>query len=348
MRIVHLVCATSLLFGCETVAEDPPFADKGLGQWVEMPGVLPTPCAAVWGASAGEIYAVGNGVSVFDGEQWEAVADIPVSTYRAVWGRSAEQMWIGGDDVLLARTPAGWQQQELRDGMVPIEHYSVLALSGNSVDEYALVNTGGKVLLLENEGSAWATPLWYGGDGPARPFPQAPSLLARGSELLVAGDDDLLRCSRTNELGVPAWEMYRWSSYVSADVSIPPLRAIAGDSRFFAAAGGADVVVYRDELGELQEIGKGLEACLSRDAAGIAAVTANQLYVVGRSIRLASPDLLSGVTTSPVEACDADGCALEPVPAAYEETALAAVWADGRATVVAVGHGALRRIAPRP
>lgn len=333
--------------GCEATPDDPPFLDKGLGQWVEMPGVVPTPCLAVWGASAGEIYAVGDGVSLFDGKSWQPIEGIPATTYRAVWGRSAEQLWIGGDDVLLARTPAGWQEQELRDGMVAIEHYSVLALSGNQRSEYALVNTGGKVLLLENQGSAWATSFWYLSDGPTRPLPQAPSLLARGWELLVAGGDHLIRCSQTDTLGVPAWEAYRWSSYASVDVDPPPVRAIAGDSRFFAAA-GADVAVYRDDSGELRVLEDDREACLPRDAAAIAAVTANQLYVVGRSIRLAGPDPVSGVTESPVEACDAAGCALERVPPDYEGRTLQAVWADGRATVVAVGEGALRRVAPEP
>ncbi len=321
--------------------------ERGLGSWLEMTAP-PLKATAIWGAGT-TVLAVGDGVLRLDGETWRAEAGVPQGTYRAVWGRSADQLWLGGDDLLLARTQAGWTAQELRQSGTKIEHYAVLALGGDASHEWAIASSGGKSLLLENAGSYWKTVFWYGGTGqPARALPAAPSLLARSGTLLIAGGDELLYCYQNMEYGVPAWEAVSWRSYTShADTALPPLRAISGGPKYWVGAGGASLATYDDASSELGVSSDSRDAAVRRDASGVAALDPGQYFVVGRPLQLRAPDPSSGVTTSPVEVCDASGCSLERVPASRENKPLQAVWAGGDGRVIAVGDGViLRRTVP--
>ena len=328
-------CAVALIAGCASPA-DPPFRDQGRATWVEMPGAPPITYHAVWGASARDVLAVGEGgIARWDGELWRPVDGVPATIYRAVWGRSASEIWIGGDGALLARSLTGWQAQLLFDRDHPITDYSVLALGGDSLREYAIVLTGGKLLLLVNRGSAWETPHWRDAAGPTWPFPQRPSLLAHGQRLLIAGDGDLIECYTSSDLGIPLWEAYRWRY----DLDVPPLSSLSGGPDFWVADGGPAIAVERDaELDpELARDGRATARPLGPHA--LFASRSNRFFVVGAPIALPHPDPISGVSTSPIEACDEDGCALEAVDVRGGDVALHAVWGDPDEAVIAVGDG---------
>lgn len=335
---IGLFLGALMLGGC--AAPDEPLVDKGRGRWVAMdaPSLA---YRAVWGASASDVVAVGDGgIARFDGESWSPAEDVPDTVYRAVWGRSSGEVWVGGDGALLARMLGGWQEQALWHRGVLVEDYSVVALSGSARGEFAIVQTGGVMLLFRNEGAFWSTLYWNGGNAPR--LPQGPALIDRGWSVLVAGDGDLVECRR-DEIGL--WSATRWTG---AD-DLPHLAALSGGWNFWSGAGGANVAMYRVDTGETVVLEDDRPARARRDAHGVAALAPHHAYVAGQPIELLAPDPISGVLTSPIEACDQDGCALEAVPAPYHTAGLRAVWATSDGTAFAVGpKGILRRQIPAP
>ncbi len=325
---------TTMLFGA-CGYPDEPLEDKGQGVWQKM-AAPELQYRALWGASERDVIAVGDdGVARFDGEAWEQ-EDVPGTVYRAIWGRSATEVWIGGDDVLLARDyGGGWQPQSLWHDGVELTDYSVVALSGDASSELALVHTGGVVLLFRNEGAFWSTVYWQAGAEPR--LPQQPALLDRGTSVLVAGDDDLLDLT-SDEIGL--WTSTPWIEAAE----IPRLRSLAGGFEYWAGAGGATVVLHRIDSAETLVFH---DEAARRDARGVAALGRHQAYVVGQPITLPAPDPISGAVTSPVEACDADGCALEEVAAPHQAVALEAVWASDTGPAFAVGPKVVLRRGPR-
>jgi hypothetical protein len=317
---------SALAAGC-LADPGPPFADKGRGVWIEMPGAPAMRYHALWGAGAGDVIAVGDaGIAHWDGEAFRPVGGVPAAIYRAVWGRSPSEVWIGGDGVLLARSLTGWQAQALFDGERPITEYSVLALGGSDAREYAIVQTGGKLLLLENRGSAWETPLWRGG-GPA-PFPRPPSLYVSGlgNQLLVAGGGEIDSFSTSSDLGVPAWERAAWPY----GVELPPVSLISGGPEFWIAAGGGpDVVTYRS-VGDREPVVIA-GAARRREVRGAFASRANRFFLVGAPA--------GSAPGSSIEACDEEGCALERVDVGDGAPELFAVWGDPDGAVIAAGDG---------
>jgi len=309
MRIATAIwCALLLVSGC-AAEEEVRLGDKGLATWVAVDAPA-LGYRAVWGVNEREVIAVGNGGAA-EGEAgvWRALKEVPAASYRAIWGRSASEIWIGGDGILLARAPTGWQEQRLFDGDLEVTDYSVLAMGGDQREEYAVVLTGGELLLFANDGSAWRTVYWRGG-APAWPLPQAPSLSVRDGTLLVGGAGDLVRCSLTSELGVALWEATRWP--IGED--LPRLASVTGGPGFWAGAGGAHVVVLDDEEEEPALLAS------PRDARAIASRPDGALFVVG---------------SDGAAACDAEGCAAE----ASEVKGLVAVWGDELGTVAAGDGG---------
>lgn len=326
---------TVLLSGA-CVVPDEPLEDKGQGVW-QMMAAPELAYRALWGANERDVIAVGDdGVARLDGEVWELV-DVPVAVYRAVWGRSATEAWIGGDGVLLASSyDGGWQPQSLWHDGVELTDYSVVALSGSATSELALVHTGGVMLLFRNEGAFWSTVYWQTGLEPRLP-PQDPALLHRGSSVLVGGDDDLL------DLTVDALGLWSSAPWIDAG-EVPRLAALSGGWDHWAGAGGATVVLHRVDSAETLVFHDELAR---RDAHGVAAIGPHQAYVVGQPIALPAPDPVSGAVTSPIEACDLDGCALEEVVAPHQAVTLEDVWLSDTGAAFAVGPKViLRRGAP--
>lgn len=255
------------------------------------------------------MFAAGDGgVVAFDGKRWSLIAGVPDTTYRTAWGRSPSEVWIGGDDVLLARTADGWQQQQLVHDGFTIDDYSVLAIAGDRLYEYAIVRTGGKLLFLTNEGAAWDSPLWSIGE-PSWPLPQDPGLaLIPWSRLLAAGDGDLVVLRTNGALGVPAWEVYPLQS----GEPVPRLTSISAGYSEWAAVGGRSVLIADDQDDVWADHDTG------RNARGVAAGMPGQFFVVGDS----------------VEACERGGCVPELAPPGAR---LQAVWSDRDGTACAVG-----------
>jgi hypothetical protein len=328
---IAVLCALAFVTGC-VIEDDPPFRDKGQVVWVEMAGAPQMAYHGVWGSDARDVLAVGDGgIARFDGEVWRLIEGVPSTPYRAVWGRSALEVWIGGDDALLARSLTGWQAQMLFDGTHPITEYSVLALGGNDAHEYAVVMTGGKLLMLVNRGSAWET-LWRGANEAPRPVPQRPSLHVHGDRLLVAGAGTLVEYFMTSSLGVPMWESRLWRY----GDGVPPLSVISGGADFWIAAGGPAVVVQRDRD---FDPASARNAAAARDVLGIFASRANRFFLIGEPVAQRGGTRSAGIT-SPVEACDNDGCVLERVDTRSAVT-LRAVWGDADGVVIAVGDGSI-------
>lgn len=318
--------------GCDLA--DDSFADKGAGTWLAMLEVPDIDYRAIHGVAADDVYAVGaGGIAHYDGDRWQRVSDAPDVEYRAVWARSSSQVWIGGDGVLLARSLTGWQEQTLWHDGLEIVDYSVLALVGDARQEYAIVMTGGKLLLLINEGAAWDTPYWRGGNGPGRPLPLEPSAIWYYGKLLVAGDADLVEC-REDE--------WQWESYRRPGASeLPALTGLSGGVEHWVAASRTQLFVHRAADDELLVLDEDREVVQPRAIADVFAPSAGRIFVIGGPVHLRTPDDHSGVLHSPVEACDLSGCALEAIEAGYEGTALRALWGDGLGTVMAAGDGVI-------
>lgn len=62
--------------------------------WQIMASPIPRP-RALWGASAGALWLVGDGLAFFDGTSWRVAPDAR-GPFTAVLGRGADDVWIGG------------------------------------------------------------------------------------------------------------------------------------------------------------------------------------------------------------------------------------------------------------
>ncbi len=320
MRWFVLSCA---LAGC--LGDDPPrLSDKGQGVWVEVPNTPALRYRAVWGVHASDVFAVGDGAAHFDGSAWTTL-DLPAATYRAIWGRSGDQIWIGGDNTLLARTLTGWQSQLVFDHGQPITEFSVLSITGNEGGEYAVIRTGAQLLLVVNQGSAWETPFWRGSS--ALPFSAQPSLYV-GYSMVIAGDGTLHELHTSTDLGVPLLESLPYF-YDGAD----GVTVVGGALGEYVAA-GPDHVLFRfgfdEPIAMVDDRGRNPHGVSMRNG---------QAFVVGEQVELAARARSnSAVGSSPIEACDVDGCALERI-AEDRGAALQAVWSDGNGHAIAVGDG---------
>ena len=328
MRLVVSCVVGCALGGC--LGDDPPrFADKGQGVWVEVPATPALTYRAVWGVHAADVFAVGEGAAHFDGRAWTTL-ELPVATYRAIWGRSGDQIWIGGDNILLARTLTGWQPQQVFDHGQPITEFSVLAVEGDAYGEYAVIRTGGQLLLVINQGSVWETPYWRSGS--ALPFATQPSLHASGGGLVIAGDGTLHDVLTSTDLGVPLWESRPYFYDVADGVTV-----LGGANGEYVAA-GPDRVVFRFGIEDPIAVFETRELTVQRNPHGLS-MRNGQAFVVGDQLQLATrARSTTAVAASPIEACDVDGCALERI-AEDRGASLQAVWGDGNGRAVAVGDG---------
>ncbi|MEO8701394.1 MAG: hypothetical protein ABI867_15215 [Kofleriaceae bacterium] len=317
-----------VLAGC--ISDDTPrFADKGQGLWVEVPETPALEYRAVWGAHAEDVFAVGDGAVHFDGRAWTIVDDVPVATYRAIWGRSKDQIWIGGDGVLLARELTGWQPQLVFDHDQPITEFSVLAIAGDDASEYAVLRTGGKLLLVINRGSSWETPYWRSGE--ALPFAVHPSVHASRNALVLAGDGTLTDVLISTDLGVALWETRSFAYDVADGVSV-----LGGASDEYVAA-GPDRVVFRFGIDDPIAVFEDRELAIARNPHGVS-MHAGHAFVVGERIEVGQAKTTSSVAASSIEACDVDGCRLERI-AGDRGAPLQAVWSDDSGHAIAVGDG---------
>lgn len=327
MRLALACVAGCALGGC-IVDDAPRFDDKGHGVWVEAPAPVHA-YRAVWGPHAADVFAVGDGAAHFDGAAWSTY-ELPAARYRAIWGRSGDQIWIGGDDVLLARTLTGWQAQQLFDHDRPITEFSVLAITGDAAREYAVIRTGARLLLVINRGATWETPAWRG--GPSLPFAVHPTVHASSGGLVMAGNGVLTDVVTSSDLGVPLWETRGFFYEGGERVTVVG----GGDGEYVAA--GPDHLMFRFGLDEPIVVVDAAARAIARDPHGVS-MQRGRAFVVGAPVELAARTRSSaGLARSPIEACDVDGCELERIETARDQ-ALDAVWSDGGGHAIAVGDG---------
>lgn len=315
------------LLGACTGDDLPRFDDKGQGVWVEAPNTLALTYRAVWGVHARDVFAVGDGAVHFDGTAWTSY-ELPAATYRAIWGRSGDQIWIGGDNILLARTLSGWQEQLVFDGAQPITEFSVLSIAGDGESEYAVIRTGAQLLLVINRGSAWETPYWRSGE--TLPFGPRPSLHAGPWRLRVAGDGVLHTVERTGELG--AYESVPYFYDGGEDITIVGGTTTAYEEEWVAV--GPDHLLFTFGIEEAIEVRESRDLAVPRKPRAVAMRNGRAIVVGERVERVRTT---SGIAASQIEACDVDGCALERIEEDRAQP-LDAVWTDGH-SAIAVGDG---------
>jgi hypothetical protein len=147
--------------------------------------------------------------------------------------------------------------------------------------------------------------------------------------------------------GIAVWEAVdaaRWHGWPT----LPAMRSISGGARFWAGASRDTLLVKREDADQ-PEIRPDNRAVLSpRDVRGIHAASADRLLLVGDPVILEAPDPVSGVTSSPVEACDDAGCALEQVLPAARISRFNAVVGTHDRTAFAVSDDAVFRRWAKP
>ncbi|HEY4054952.1 MAG TPA: hypothetical protein VGM39_00040 [Kofleriaceae bacterium] len=298
-----MICA--FLVGC--AGDESFFPDKGTGTWVAIDGTPALGYRAIWSDFANDVYAVGSGGAAhYDGAQWETLAPLSGS-YRAVWGRSEQQVWIGGDDAMWTSSLTGWEPQELRDHSDAITHYSVLDIEGDKAHEYALVQSGGRALLFVNTGTAWQTVYWTATS--ARLPLDGKLIIRRDGSLIVAGNSAMVLCTVDRDL--PIWDAIDASAWYGQP-PLPLVKGLTGGDGYWAGAGRDAVMIRDDDNDEFSLLVDQRDAIVPRNANAIYGTSASRMFVVGAPVVLRAPDV-SGVTKSPVEACDDNDCVLEPV-----------------------------------
>jgi len=151
--------------------------------WHRWP--MPAPVHALWGFSARDVFAAGEGGTIqrYRGEGWAAERSGTRATLRGLWGPSPEGLIAVGDGgVALRRGKAGWRA--LPTGT----RVTLRAVSGTADDAVYAVGDGGTILRLDGDRfiqEPWAgktdlLAVWAGG-GEAFAVGRAGTVLRRTS-----------------------------------------------------------------------------------------------------------------------------------------------------------------------
>lgn len=107
---------------------------------------------ALWGSSAGNLYAVGNNGTIlrYNGVQWNTMTS-PVETHlNSVWGTAANNIYaVGNDGAFIRYDGTTWSNVPVTLGA------TMLAVSGTGPDNILAV--GAKGTVLHYNGTAWRT-----------------------------------------------------------------------------------------------------------------------------------------------------------------------------------------------
>jgi hypothetical protein len=126
-------------------SDDPPGSDADIPDqpWTGMASNTDVTLRAIWGADAGDVYAVGDQANIlhYDGQSWTVVSLDPPSTLRAIWGVPGGPLYIAGDGGAIWRNPGTdisgpWSPMTTPTGDV------VFALWGRGSDVYAACGAG--------------------------------------------------------------------------------------------------------------------------------------------------------------------------------------------------------------
>lgn len=133
------------------------------GSWIMLTSGTNETLHAVWGATATDIYAVGNGGTVLHnanatiggGGTWTKTVQSS-STLRAIWGSSPTDMYIVGEApaVILHSTDGGasWTEATL-----PASAVGLYGITGTSANDIYVVGATGGVVFHSTGNNVWTT-----------------------------------------------------------------------------------------------------------------------------------------------------------------------------------------------
>jgi hypothetical protein len=87
--------------------------------WQQLTPITSRSLRGVWGTSASNIWAVGDGGTVlhYNGSQWSAVTSNTALHLRDVWGSSANDVWAVGDGVVIRWNGTQWSAAPTRENL---------------------------------------------------------------------------------------------------------------------------------------------------------------------------------------------------------------------------------------
>jgi hypothetical protein len=121
-----------------------------------------------------------------------------------------------------------------------------------------------------------------------------------------------------------------------------PVRAIAGNGVFWVGAWAGGVVRQIENESDVEEITK-RDADELRDVHDVAAMSANEIFVVGSTLSRDTATGRTAVSESPVEACDSEGCSLEAIYPQQSDVTFRAVTGTTREAMFAVSQDTVYR-----
>jgi hypothetical protein len=123
----------------------------------EVPAPASGALLAIWGSSARDVWAAGDGAIIhFDGTSWSRVDTSFTPSVYAIWGSSASDVWFAGD-----RQMRHWDGSTWRDVAIPggssyaPEADVLLSLWGFSAND--VWAGGGTGTLIHWDGATWTT-----------------------------------------------------------------------------------------------------------------------------------------------------------------------------------------------
>ncbi|MCC6749202.1 MAG: hypothetical protein IT371_16185 [Deltaproteobacteria bacterium] len=294
--------------------------------WEVMRSPVDTALAAVWGASASEVWAVGPGPTILtyqgQGLDWSRVTHSFGASggLVAIWGRSKSELYAGGGSLLVAYDGRAWTRQQLFDktsGTELKEGYGIAAIAGTAAQLYAVGSTNGKpyhALFRHAGGTRWETVpevnLAFSGV----------DLWVEGNEIAIVGDS-------------PHAKHYTGSVWVEKNLGKRvALDAVAGDgSRLVAVGASSEVFEYAG--GSWKVAAPARARWTARD---LWLLPGSDLFVVGEGGGY-------GADFSPVERCGTT-CVAQVMPEGAKPSQnkkMYSIWGAADGTLFVVGDSGL-------
>jgi hypothetical protein len=108
----------------------------------------PAPLYDVWGTAADDVYAVGDAIAHWNGEEWRVQTKLTRGPLRAIWGASDVEIFAVGDDGLILHYDGSrW------DPMESAHSGDLTAVGGTAPDNVLAVGDG---VILHYDGIAWS------------------------------------------------------------------------------------------------------------------------------------------------------------------------------------------------
>lgn len=313
------VCIPGLI--CEeNICKDP-----GEVLWVRMERPDDPGLKGVWGTDVNNVFAVGDGGTVFryrGGPAWEdSKQQLTTSSLRAVWGTGPNSVWAAGSAMLYFDGATWTKQQVFDDESKEVTSPSVSAVHGAGGQVYALayLSGSGEVLLRYTHA--------------ARRWDQVAELNFDANDLWVTEGGQVLVVG--NALHVKRFDGQTLHEDVLPSTKPVNLRAIwSPDGASFYAVGAKGTLATSHD-GKTWTVNE--EARNSFEAHDLVGLSASDLFVVGEPGGYSS-------SYSGVERCSVY-CTTNPLPEDAKSKKLWGAWItpDGAAIYVVGDSGIILR-----